>query len=82
MPDTPNTDREFKVGDAVTPRASIYEGPDDHSPGGYYAMVGEKLIVRSVRDKGHWPISVSHEDRTDGNSFGVSAEEIQPWSVP
>jgi hypothetical protein len=69
----------FVAGDAVMVRAHLYEPADDHAPGGYLAKRGEKLIVRNVRVAGSWPISVSHEGRTDGATFSVSQDEIEPW---
>lgn len=70
---------QWKVGDAVTVTKPIYEPPDEFSPGGFLANPGEKLIVREVRDKGQWAISVSHEGRTDGLTFSVSAEELENY---
>jgi hypothetical protein len=71
------------VGDAVMLRADLYEGPDEHAPGGYLARRGEKLIVRKLHSRcsGPHPIDVSHEHRTDGITFCVSADEIEPWRV-
>ena len=68
----------FAIGDAVTPKAGIYEAADDHSPGGYLAQRGDKLIVRHFGSQ-PWRYFVSHEGRTDGNSFGVQASEIERW---
>lgn len=66
----------MKVGDAVIMKQDLYEGPDDHHPGGYLAFAGERLIIREIRDHGSWPLKVSHEDRTDGLTFGVSVDEV------
>jgi hypothetical protein len=63
-------------------KADLYEHADDHSPGGYLARKGERLIVRKVRTDYKLPwgdplcISVSHEDRTDGMTFAVRQSEI------
>lgn len=72
------SDLQFKVGDRTRATQSIYEGPDDYSPGGYFCRKGDLLIVREVcPDAKVWPYSVSHEAITD-NSFAVSADEIEP----
>lgn len=78
----------FKVGDAVTLKADLYEAADDHSPGGYLARKGELLLVRRVRTDYTLPwsdplcISVSHEDRTDGMTFSVRQSEIEATPAP
>jgi hypothetical protein len=41
------------------------------------AQPGDRLIVRAIRDRGEWPISVSHHDRTDGMTFSVAENELQ-----
>lgn len=70
----------FVVGDAVMLRQHLYEPADDHSPGGYLAMKGEKLIVRELRSPVViWQYSVSHESRTDGITFSVSGDEIEEY---
>jgi hypothetical protein len=69
----------FTVGDAVMLRKDLYEGPNDCSPGGYLARRGEKLIVRGLRAGREWPLCVSHECRTDGNTFAVGCAEVEPW---
>ena len=75
------------VGDTVMLRADLYDGPDDHHPGGYLATKGEKLIVRKLQTDYVLPwsdplcINVSHEDRTDGLTFVVRLSEIEPWQV-
>lgn len=67
----------MKIGDKVTATQAIYEGPDDHSPGGYLCKNGDTLVIRGIYDRPgvRWPYSVSHEDVTD-MSFSVSASEI------
>lgn len=67
----------FSVGDKVTVTKQIWEPADDCHPAGTLAMPGDKLIVRGIRDRGQWPISVSHHDRTDGMTFAVSADELK-----
>ena len=74
--------KQWKVGDAVTVTEPIYEPPDEFAPGGFLANPGEKLIVRAVRDRGQWPISVSHETVTDGSAFSVSTEELKAYVQP
>ena len=74
--------KQWKAGDEVTVVDPVYEAADDHSPGGYLARPGEKLIVRQVRDRGQWPISVSHETVTDGSAFSVSTEELKAYVQP
>lgn len=66
-----------KVGDEVVLTRDIYEEADDHSPGGYLARKGEKVIVRAAdANARRFPYSVSHPHITN-NSFGVTAEEIE-----
>jgi hypothetical protein len=71
---------DFKVGDRVRVKEAIYEPADDHAPGGYVCLKGDLLIVREVREKGQWPLSVSHEEVTD-NSFACGPHEIEPDSA-
>lgn len=68
----------YTVGQAVTVKRRLWEPPDEDHPGGVLAHPGDRLIVRAVRPAAHFPIRVSHDDRTDGNTFGVTAEEITP----
>lgn len=68
----------FTEGQRVRAVESIYEPADDHSPGGYVCLKDDLLIVRKVRDKGQWPLSVSHEDREDGNTFACGVHEVTP----
>ncbi len=70
----------FQAGDVVTAIKAIYEPADDCHPGGCLARPGEKLIVREVRERGQWPIKVSHEDVTDGHGFCVAADELVPFT--
>ena len=72
----------FTVGQAVTPTRRIWEPATGDSPGGLLARPGEKLIVRMIYSKGQHPIDVSHEYRTDGMTFCVSADELRPYSTP
>ena len=70
---------EFKVGDAVELKADLYEHAEEHSPGGYLARKGERLIVRKLWGPdalSAWTVSVSHESRTDGLTFSVAPDEI------
>jgi hypothetical protein len=67
---------EYAVGDVVTVVKPLYEPADDTHPGGYLALPGDRLIVRAIRYRGQWPISVSHEDRTDFLTFSVGADEL------
>jgi hypothetical protein len=75
-----NSMADFKAGDRVRAKAAIFEPADEHHPGGYCCAKGDLLIVRRVRDWGHWPLSVSHEDRTDGVTFAVGPNEVEPDS--
>ena len=67
----------YEIGQRVKVIADIYEPPDDHSPGGYCARKGDIVVARSIRPNGEWPVSVSHEDRTDGNTFSIGLNEIE-----
>lgn len=73
---------DFKVGDEVTATRRLWEPADDCHPGGLLTQPGEKLIVRAVREKGQWPISVSHHDRADGMTFSVAPDEIRCAQSP
>ena len=72
----------FAVGDEVTVVKQIYEPADDYQPDGMLARLGEKLIIREIREAGEWPFKVSHEFVTDGRMFGVSEAELKPYAVP
>ena len=72
----------FTVGQEVTVTRSIWEPPTGDAPGGLLARPGEKLIVRMVYSEGQHPIGVSHEFRTDGATFCVSADELRPYATP
>lgn len=50
-----------------------------YSPSTNWAQ-GDRLIVRAIRDRGEWPISVSHHDRIDGMTFAVAANEIRSYT--
>lgn len=71
----PPNGSEFSIGQAVTVKRPVGDDPSGDSPGGIYASPGEKLIIRRIGG-GTFPISVSHEHRTDGATFGVKPEEI------
>lgn len=71
----------FTVGDEVTVTRRLWEPADDCHPGGMLAQPGDRLIVRAIRDRGEWPISVSHHDRTDGMTFAVAANEIRAYTL-
>lgn len=72
----------FTVGQEVTVTRRIWEPATGDSPGGLLARRGEKLIVRMIYSKGQHPIHVSHEFRTDGATFCVSADELRPYATP
>lgn len=71
----------FTVGDEVTVTRRLWELADEHGPGGLLARPGEKLIVRAIRERGDWPISVSHHDRTDGMTFAAAPDELRAYKV-
>ena len=70
----------YEVNQRVRIKEDIYEPPDENSPGGYCAKRGDIVVVRAIRQKGQWPLSVSHEDRTDGNTFSVGHDEVEAIS--
>lgn len=73
----------FAVGQEVTVTRRLWEPADGDHPGGLLALPGDRLIVRAMRDRGQWPISVSHHDRTDGMTFSVAPDELRAHpSVP
>ncbi len=72
----------FTVGQEVTVTRRIWEPASGDAPGGLLARPGEKLIVRMIYSKGQHPIDVSHEFRTDGATFCVSADELRPYATP
>lgn len=67
------------VGQAVRIRQEIYDPPTGETPGGTYAVRGDKVFVRRIGG-GTFPVSVSHEDCA--GSFTVSFDEIEPWVEP
>lgn len=67
-------------GDVVYAKVSIYKAPDGESPGGIYCDKGDKLIIRKI-DGTFYDYSVSHEDRADGSTFGIKADEISKEPV-
>jgi hypothetical protein len=71
----------YNVGDKVRAKATVVQGPNEDMPAQHFCDKGDILVVRAVRADLSYPISVSHEHITD-RSFGVSAEEIEPLSVP
>lgn len=80
MMDSCSSDRAgfgFAVGQEVTVTRRLWEPADDDHPGGLLALPGDRLIVRAMRDRGQWPISVSHHDRTDGMTFSVAPDELR-----
>jgi hypothetical protein len=66
----------YKEGDLVTVVTHIHEPATEESPGGLCASPGERLIVRRIGGVS-FPISLSHENRTDGATFGVKYHEIK-----
>lgn len=68
----------FTVGQEVTVTRRLWEPADEHGPGGLLALPGDRLIVRAIRERGQFPISVSHHDRTDGMTFQVTPDELKP----
>ena len=71
----------FTVGQDVTVTRRLWEPADDCHPGGMLAQPGDWLIVRAIRDRGEWPISVSHHDRTDGMTFSVAPDELRAYTA-
>jgi hypothetical protein len=67
----------FDVNDRVRLRANIIEHPSGDAPGGVCGSRGDIVIVRRVDAGLTYPYAVSHEDRTDGNTFGVAEDEIE-----
>lgn len=71
----------FTVGQEVTVTRRLWEPSDDCHPGGMLAQPGDRLIVRAIRDRGEWPISVSHHDRTDGMTFSAAENELRAYTA-
>lgn len=71
----------FTVGQEVTVTRRLWEPADECHPGGMLAQPGDRLIVRAIRDRGEWPISVSHHDRTDGMTFSVAENELRAYTA-
>lgn len=70
----------MEVGDEIELICDIYEHADDHSPGGYLARKGEKLVVRRIYADGKpRPYSVSHHGVLD-STFVVDAHEFKDAS--
>lgn len=68
---------KFEINDVVYAVRRLVEPASGDSPGGELCKFADKLIVRkeSWLD-GKFAYSVSHEDRTDGNTFAVFPHEI------
>ena len=69
----------FQENDQVRLTCDIVEYPSEDGPGGVCGRAGDIVIVRhvSAREGFEWPYGVSHEDRTDGNTFSVGPHEIE-----
>lgn len=68
---------EFNVNDHVRLRKDIIEPADDCAPASCCGKRGDIVIVRHIKPNLTYPYKVSHADRTDGNTFGVAADEIE-----
>lgn len=78
----------YEVGDAVEVLKDIYEAADDHSPGGYVARKGDKVIIREMASQ-EWqmtypfnyvhPFYVAHEWVKGKERFVIGPHEIAPW---
>jgi hypothetical protein len=67
----------YQVGDLVTVRFPIIEECTDCHPQQLLAEPGERLIVRELIERRAFKgFAVSHEGRTDGMTFTVTADEI------
>jgi hypothetical protein len=71
---------KFHVGQRVVAVVDLWDGPTEDHPGGYYARVGEELIVRKVDGHYQMPIHVSHDDVLD-STFCVREDEISESSA-
>lgn len=71
-----------KEGTELIILTDIIEHPTGDAPGCICAKKGDKVIVRRLGDhmKYEHYIHVSHEDRADGNTFGVAPNEVGPWT--
>lgn len=78
----------YEVGDAVEVCKDIYEGADDHSPGGYVARAGDKVIIREIYSAEEQykypfcrvhPFKVAHEWVKGKERFVIGPHEIAPW---
>ena len=68
----------YSTGQRVRMLKSVGDPPSGDSPGGTCAFKGDIVIVRKVNLNAEWfPFHVSHEDVTDGSTFGVAADEIE-----
>lgn len=69
----------MKVDDKVTPVKIIIEHDSENGMGvSVLARPGETLVIRRMTGPSDKYIYVSHEHRTDGMTFWVTAEEIRP----
>lgn len=71
-----------KVGAELIILKDIVEEATGDAPGCICAKKGDKVIVRRLSDHSMYEhyIHVSHEDRTDGSTFGVGPSEVGPWA--
>ena len=67
----------MQIGDRVKAKIDLDEYNDCHGHS-RCASKGDVLIIRAASPwtEGLW--YVSHEDRTDGMTFGASTEELEP----
>ena len=64
---------QFFIGQRVVAARDIWQEATEDLPFSRYAKRGDVLVVRKFGT--HFPVYVSHENRTD-NSFGVREDEI------
>ena len=70
----------MKVDDKVTPIKYIVEHDSENGMGvSTLAKPGEVLVIRQFTGKNNGYIYVSHETRTDGMTFWVTADEVKPY---
>ncbi len=69
----------FYEGQELLARVDIYEGADDHSPGGYLCHRGDVLRVVGFSDSKEYPIRVQHLNRTRiDDNFKIAPHEVEP----
>ena len=70
---------EFTVGQWVRLLRRVWDPAGEDYPGMLLGVAGDKLLIKGVTPRLDFPVEVHHENVTDGRTFNVNADEIDPW---